>query len=195
MNALHAPAQSFFDQRIQAETVFVQAGQHYVKKPGPGAVSTFLGSCVSACIRDSKLGIGGLNHFLLPGNGDGEMSARYGVHAMELLINDLLRVGGSKEFLEAKLFGGAMVMTTTSSDPVGKQNARFVQDFLRDENIPILATDLGGNRARRVYFFPDTGRASVLHVAPAESKEIHQTDLALRRQATMPQKKGGVELF
>ena len=185
----------FFDQRIQAETVFVQAGYHYVQKSGSGAICTFLGSCVAACIRDRELGIGGLNHFLLPSGGDGDQSARYGVNAMELLINDILRFGASKENLEAKIFGGATVMATTSADPVGQQNGRFVQHFLNDENIPILATDLGGNRARRVYFFPETGRASILHVAPAESQEVQLKDAELRKQATSAATPGGVELF
>lgn len=189
------PAKKFFDQRIQAESVFVQAGYHYVQRGGPGAVCTFLGSCVAACIRDNQLGIGGLNHFLLPSGGDGDQSARYGVNAMELLINDILRLGASKENLEAKIFGGASVMATSSADPVGQQNGRFVQKYLNDEGIPILATDLGGTRARRVYFFPETGRASILHVAPADSKEIQRTDAELRSRATTAPSPGGVELF
>lgn len=185
----------FFDQRIQAESVFVQAGHHHVQNGGPGAICTFLGSCVAACIRDSELGIGGLNHFLLPTGGNGDQSARYGVNAMELLINDILRLGATKERLEAKIFGGASVMATSSADPIGQQNGRFVQQYLNDEGIPILATDLGGTRARRVYFFPETGRASILHVAPADSQEVERKDAELRKQATNAASPGGVELF
>ena len=188
--------ESSFDRRVRTACTFVQAGQHFVQCGGPGAISTFLGSCVAACIRDKELGIGGLNHFLLPfGPDDGDRSARYSVNAMELLINQILSFGASRCDLEAKIFGGASVLATSSSNPVGEQNGRFVKEFLKEEKIPILAKDLGGTRARRVYFFPNTGRASILHVASSESIDVEKTAAEYQNKLMGSVNSGYIELF
>jgi chemotaxis protein CheD len=119
--------------------------------------STILGSCVSACIRDPSLGIGGMNHFLLPeAPGSGADDRRYGVQAMELLINGLLQLGARRDRLEAKVFGGAR-MSTTLVD-IGGKNITFVRKFLADEAIPIVAESLGGEQARRIHYWAATGR-------------------------------------
>jgi chemotaxis protein CheD len=119
--------------------------------------STILGSCVSACIRDPSLGVGGMNHFLLPeAPGSGADDRRYGVQAMELLINGLLQLGASRVRLEAKVFGGAR-MSSTLAD-IGGRNTVFVRRFLLDEGIPIIAESLGGDQARRIHYWPATGR-------------------------------------
>jgi len=134
---------------------------------------------------------------LLPGDTDCEQasSARYGVHAMELLINDILKRGVQKNDLEAKIFGGAAVIESSQSDPVGQRNARFVRDFLSAEGIPIAAADLGGDRARRIYFFPSTGRVSVLSVAPTDAQDVTNREARLREEARKKTQTGGVELF
>lgn len=119
--------------------------------------STILGSCVSACIRDPSLGVGGMNHFLLPeAPGSGADDRRYGVQAMELLINGLLQLGASRARLEAKVFGGGR-MSVMLAD-IGGKNSQFVRRFLDDEGIPIVAESLGGDQARRIHFWPATGR-------------------------------------
>ncbi|QDL94750.1 chemoreceptor glutamine deamidase CheD (plasmid) [Paroceanicella profunda] len=186
----------FWDPKINAMTQTVLPGFHAVTDEKDLALVTLLGSCVAACIRDPQLGVGGLNHFLLPGDTNGDQkSARYGVHAMEVLINDILKRGGSKGRLEAKVFGGANVIDVSAAETVGDRNSRFVADYLRREGIRITAQDLGGDRARRVFFFPDSGRASVLKLPIADNRRLRNEEMALRSKAQAAPKAGGVELF
>ncbi len=192
--ALHPGA--YFDPKIDAYAVGVLPGHHRVAGPGL-ALTTLLGSCVAACIHDPEARVGGLNHFLLPGSDDGDSgrSARYGVHAMELLINDLLHHGAQKRRMKAKVFGGARVIATNAVETVGDRNGAFVRDYLESEGIPVLAADLGGSRARRVFFFPDTGRASVLRLPASETVGMEREERRLARRAATAPKAGGVELF
>lgn len=126
----------------------------------PTVVCTTLGSCIAVCLRDPLLQIGGMNHFMLPTGGQDETaSARYGVHAMELLINACMRWGADRQRLEAKVFGGAHVLQVReSANSVPQCNIRFALKFLEAEQIPIISRDLGGYAAREVLFFTDTGR-------------------------------------
>ena len=189
-------SQPYFDQRIKGNSVFVLPGHHFVQREAGRAISTLLGSCVSACIRHKHEPVGGLNHFLLPDGGSAAAdSARYGVHAMEVLINDILKFGLQKSDLVAKIFGGAAVIATAKQDPVGEQNSRFVRDYLRQEGIPILAEDLGGERARRIYFFTETGKVSVLSVAPSDAGDVRVNEEKMRKQAKSTHVAGGIELF
>lgn len=186
----------FWDPKIGAMTQTVLPGFHAVTDVPGVALVTLLGSCVAACIRDTALGLGGINHFLLPGApGVDHGSARYGVNAMELLINDILKRGGAKERLEAKVFGGANVIDVSGADTVGDRNARFVVDYLRAEGIRLAAADLGGDRARRVFYFPDTGRATVLRLPVSDTRRLRREELALKERAVAAPKSGGVELF
>lgn len=139
--------------------VHVVQGEHHVTDDPEVVLTTILGSCVAVCLRDPERGIGGMNHFLLP---DGKVEGadegrRYGAYAMELLINDLLRRGARRERLEAKLFGGGRMFDGLSD--VGASNAAFAEKFLRDEGIPVQGGSLGGFGARRVQYWPTTGRA------------------------------------
>ncbi|MEX3007006.1 chemotaxis protein CheD [Hoeflea sp. TYP-13] len=134
-------------------------GQYHISDKPDVVLSTILGSCVAACLRDPVAGVGGMNHFLLPGSageGTGE-ATRYGVHLMELLINALLQQGASKSRLEAKVFGGAQTMSRLSD--VGRKNGAFAEQFLRDEGIKIVNSSLGGELGRKVEFWPVSGRA------------------------------------
>jgi chemotaxis protein CheD len=122
--------------------------------------TTILGSCVAACIRDPEARVGGLNHFLLPGDASraaGKDAERYGVYLMELLINGIMQKGGKRSRLEAKLFGGARTMKGLSD--IGALNQAFAEDFLRNEGIRVVGGDLGGDRGRRIEYWPVTGRA------------------------------------
>ncbi len=134
-------------------------GQQYVTDVADTMVSTLLGSCVAACVRDPVRGVGGMNHFLLPGRRGGcdVDSVRFGVHAMELLVNALLAAGARRERLEAKLFGGAHMLDGLAD--VGRQNSDFALSFLTAEGIRHLGGSLGGVTARRVQFWPASGRA------------------------------------
>lgn len=160
------------------------------------ALVTVLGSCVAACLRDPVLRIGGMNHFMLP---DGEASdgapARYGSHAMELLINDLLKRGASRRRLEAKVFGGANVLPGFTSNPVGSRNAEFINGYLDAEGIPVLASDLGGIHPRKIWFFPETGRVMLQRLAHAHDAEVAAAERAARAALSRKPRSGGVELF
>ncbi|MEZ5892637.1 MAG: chemotaxis protein CheD [Parvularculaceae bacterium] len=143
---------------LPEELVHVIQGEFSVSNKPNVVLTTVLGSCVATCLFDPVARVGGLNHFLLPGvEGKGGSEVMYGVHAMELLINALLKKGADKRRLQAKLFGGARMIDGLSD--IGQKNAFFARDFLMRENIPCLGESLGGTQARRIRFEPVTGRA------------------------------------
>lgn len=146
------------------QTIYIAQGEFQTSNAPNVVFSTVLGSCVSACIWDMNIGVGGMNHFLLAkSSGDSEAkSLRYGVHAMEMLINDLLKKGARRGDLRAKLFGGANMASNLGD--IGISNANFAKNFLATEEIPCLAESLGGNHARRVLFRPALGQARQLIV-------------------------------
>ncbi|MEL6317503.1 MAG: chemoreceptor glutamine deamidase CheD [Pseudomonadota bacterium] len=188
---------TYWDAKIGSRAAIVLPGDHLVTQERDLALVTLLGSCVAACIRDVETGVGGLNHFLLPdgGGADASGSMRYGTNAMEVLINDILKRGGQRGRLEAKVFGGGNVIDTSATETVGDRNGRFVQDYLRREGIRVAAADLGGDRARRVFFFPATGRASVLRVEPTDARSVRDQEARLKAQVQRQPAAGGVELF
>ena len=160
------------------------------------ALTTTLGSCVAACIRDPILRIGGMNHFLLPEGSIGDGApARYGSYARELLINVLLKRGAHRKRLEAKVFGGANVLKGFTSNPVGTRNAEFVRQYLQAEHIPIIAEDLCGIHPRKVWFFPTTGRVVVQRLPHAHDAEVAAAESAVHAQLSRAPVTGGVELF
>ena len=132
-------------------------GTHQVSRRDQDCMTTVLGSCVAACIYDAETGVGGMNHFLLAEGGKGETAMRYGAYAMEVLINDVMKAGARRDRLQAKLFGGAKMFDALND--VGASNAEFARRFLADEGIPVVSESLGGRRARRVEFWPTSGRA------------------------------------
>jgi chemotaxis protein CheD len=143
-------------------------------------IVTVLGSCVSACLMDPVARIGGMNHFMLPDR-TGSQSvvsepARYGAHAMEMLINNLLTMGAHRGRLVAKVFGAGRVLPGMSD--VGARNAEFALDYLGREGITVSAKDVGGNHARKVYFFVETGRVLV-----KELRQLHNDTLIDRERA------------
>jgi chemotaxis protein CheD len=154
--ALEPPA--YRDDRCRR--VNIVQGEYYVTDDPDVVLTTLLGSCVAACIRDPVARVGGMNHFLLPGpeqRSDASEAERYGVHLMELLVNGLLQRGGRKERLEAKLFGGARTLEGLSD--IGARNAAFAERFLKNEEISLVGASLGGDNGRRVQFWPISGRA------------------------------------
>lgn len=128
----------------------------------PAVIKTVLGSCVAVCLHDSAKGIGGMNHFMLPSrlDPDGDhRSACYGVYAMDLLMNEMMKLGAEWGRLQAKVFGAARLLGITGgAQSVPDQNAAFILSYLKTEGIPLLSQDLGGDRPRTIYFFIDTGR-------------------------------------
>jgi chemotaxis protein CheD len=191
----------YWDTKNNIYAAKIIQGEYYVSMNNE-LITTVLGSCVSACIRDKKTGIGGINHFMLPGDkltkdnwrsSPVSVAASYGTVAMERLINAILANGGSRGNLEAKLFGGGRVLNITTD--VGKDNIEFVRKYLKNENIRIVAEDLGGDHPRKILYYPATGRAFVkklfrLHnetFYARERKYIHE----LEKQPVKPD----VELF
>jgi chemotaxis protein CheD len=142
------------------------------------------------------MGIGGMNHFMLPGGDAGDARcARYGANAMELLINDLLKRGARRHRLQAKVFGGGNVLSGFHSDPIGTRNARFVLEYLRAEDIPLRGQDLGDIHARKVGFFPQTGRTLVKRLPATRDDSIADAERALYGRLARTPATGTVELF
>jgi chemotaxis protein CheD len=159
-------------------------GEHAVTGDGKVALTTILGSCVAACMRDPRAGVGGMNHFLLPGAlGDKREGIERGVHAMELLINALLQAGARRDRLEAKLFGGARMMKNLSD--IGAQNAAFAIDFLKQERITNQGGSLGGEQARRVRYWPVSGRAQQRIMGQSE-QQVFLRELTIAAAPSRP---------
>ncbi|HVY86862.1 MAG TPA: chemotaxis protein CheD [Caulobacterales bacterium] len=160
-------ARAYDDGAQAARVIHVVQGEHVVSGDPGAMLTTVLGSCVSACMRDPVSGVGGMNHFLLPGALAGQAhELERGVHAMELLINALLSAGARRDRLEAKLFGGARMMQNLSD--IGAKNAAFAADFLRQERIACHSESLGGESARRIRYWPVSGRAKQLLLGQRE---------------------------
>lgn len=163
-------------QAVPQSRINIVQGEYHVSSDPQVSITTLLGSCVAACISDPETGVGGMNHFLLPGvEASSPLVARHGVHLMELLINGLLKQGASRQRLEAKLFGGARTMERLGE--IGIANARFAQDFLKREGIAITGGSLGGETGRRIQFWPASGRVRQKLVRSVE--EIGRADPVL----------------
>ncbi len=154
-----------YNSKFNREIMHIHPGEYYISSED--AIYTILGSCVSVILYSEKKRIGGMNHFMLPSSSEvfpeKEYQGRYGVHAMELLINGLMKEGVSKRELTAKVFGGGNVL---NADPngryhIGYKNTEFVFDFLAAENLPVVARDIGEDYGRKIYFFPETGKVLV----------------------------------
>ena len=170
--------------RAAGRTLPLLQGEQQVSSDPGTVITTVLGSCIAACLWDPRAGIGGMNHFLLPDGPDGgAIPMRYGLHAMELLINALLRQGADRATLRAKLFGGAHLQPHLPD--IGSRNIAFAQDFLNREGILCIGGSTGGNRARRIRFWPHDGRAQQFLLPPT----------ALRERPSPPGGAGEVLLF
>lgn len=193
----------FWDPTTTRWTAKVLPGEYYVTRHDE-AISTVLGSCIAACISDRRLGCGGMNHFMLPedssgGGSDGwldpatGLATRYGSHAMECLINELLKLGARREYFEIKLFGGGRILASMTD--VGARNAAFVRQYLKSEGLTVAAEDLGDIYPRRVIYFPESGKVRVRRLQPLEATAI--ADRERRYQGDLARHSGGgdVELF
>lgn len=160
-------------------------GEFRVSSDPSVVFSTVLGSCVSACIYDPQAAVGGMNHFLLPeSKDDRQKNIKYGSMAMELLINEMLKLGAQKQSMCAKLFGGARVATLASD--VGERNIQFARDYMQRESVSIVSESLGGKDARRLQFKPTSGHArmstvSAGQIVPAEpiAPKVDAPDITL----------------
>ena len=164
---------SFFyaDHHFQYDAVKVLPGEYFVSTEEL-VIMTVLGSCIAACIWDGRARIGGMNHFMLPDGDTGDGSGRYGSFAMELLINEMLKLGARRETMQAKVFGGGQVMAGFTTMNVGERNTQFVQDYLATERIPIVSQDVLDIHPRKVCFFPVTGKALVKRLAHSHPETL-----------------------
>jgi chemotaxis protein CheD len=189
----------YFDKYFNVEAAKILPGEYYATGREM-MLCTVLGSCVAACIRDYRSGIGGMNHFMLPDSaaddgGPMNKSARYGTYAMEILINQLLKMGARRENLEAKVFGGGKILKGMSAINIGQRNADFVMEFLGREKIRVVAQDLVDIYPRKVYYFPKSGKAMVKKLRSLHNNTIivREKDYGLRLQKA--DVVGDVDLF
>jgi len=190
-----AHIKKYFDRINNCDTAKILPGEFYVTDKQE-LITTVLGSCVSACIYDPLCGLGGMNHFMLPGNetaNDTDGSTRYGLFAMESLVNEILKRGSMKKSLRAKLFGGGQIIENMSD--IGQKNIRFAKTFLFSEGIPLESHDLGLIYPRKVNFFPHSGKVMVKRLQSLHNNTIEMREkqymLALNTQPVT----GDVELF
>ncbi len=158
----------------------IYIGDFYASRE-PVIIRTLLGSCVAVCLLDPANRIGGMNHILLPGNPDMkrfDFSARYGVNAMEMLINKILVLGGDRRRLVAKVFGGAHVLREMPTKfDTGREISKFVIAFLENEKIKLISHDLGGSDTRRIYFHSDTGDVFLKRIPSMKDPGIFHMEL------------------
>jgi chemotaxis protein CheD len=198
-----AHMQRFWDPQVDHWTVKILPGEYYVTRCDE-AISTVLGSCISACVRDPVKNVGGMNHFMLPEDASTGpnnwldpaigLATRYGSYAMESLVNDLLKLGATRERLEIKVFGGGRVLSGMTD--VGARNIDFVRSYIQLEGYRIAAEDLGGTQPRKVVYFPASGRVKMRRLRPVEKRIIsHHEQLYLASIGSKAAGGGDVELF
>lgn len=189
----------YYDAQRGYEAAKILPGEYYATGRDMMLV-TVLGSCVCACIRDKVSGIGGMNHFMLPDAGQdrnnplGE-SARYGTYAMEVLVNQLLKLGAKRNNFEAKVFGGGAVLRGFTVSNVGERNAEFVLNYLKTERIFVAAQDLLDIYPRKVYYYPKSGRVLVKKLKNVHNDTIINRETAYNTRLHYSGVAGEVELF
>ena len=188
----------WFETQFNSEAVKVLPGEYFVHTEDI-LIMTTLGSCIAACLWDRKARIGGLNHFMLPEGGAGDalsLGGRYGSYAMELLINELLKLGASRASLEAKVFGGGQVIAGMETMNIGERNTSFVLDYLKTERIPVVSKDVLDIYPRKVCFLPASGKAMVKRLAPTQAAALAAQERAAAQQVVPSATAGGsVDLF
>jgi chemotaxis protein CheD len=187
---------SFFyrDHQFNVDTVKVLPGEYYVTTDDM-MIMTVLGSCIAACIWDTRIKVGGMNHFMLP-EGGGDTSGRYGSYAMELLINEMIKLGARRETMQAKIFGGGQVMHSFTTMNVGERNTAFVLDYLQTERISVISKDVLDIHPRKVCYFAATGKAMVKRLAHSHPESLETQER--KGSATVVAKAtsgGSVDLF
>jgi chemotaxis protein CheD len=195
--------QCFWDPALESWNVKILPGEYYVTR-GDEAISTVLGSCISVCVRDPVRNVGGMNHFMLPEDAStgpnnwldpsAGLATRYGSYAMESLLNDLLKLGATRERLEIKVFGGGRVLSGMTD--VGARNIAFIHSFIELEGYRVAAEDVGGTQPRKVVYFPASGRVRMRRLRPVENRIIsHHEQLYLASLGNKAASGGDVELF
>ncbi|MCG7542329.1 chemoreceptor glutamine deamidase CheD [Pseudoalteromonas sp. OF7H-1] len=188
----------FWDSGRAKVVAKVLPGEFYVSKQDE-LISTVLGSCIAACVYDDKLGIGGMNHFMLPGakalrevHAD-DLNCRYGNWAMEYLINEVLKNGASRSNLKIKLFGGGKIISAMTD--IGEGNIRFAQAYVEEESLNLISQDVGGPWPRKVIFHPQSGKAQVKKLRTMHNNTIEQREVRYLHDIEAQDNKTDIELF
>jgi chemotaxis protein CheD len=194
--------QRAWDRHCDRWSARILPGEYFVTR-NDEVITTVLGSCISACVRDPVLGCGGMNHFMLPEdltNGSSSwldpavgLATRYGSFAMESLINDLLKLGARRERLEVKLAGGGRILASMTD--VGSRNIEFARHWLRLEGLPIAGEDVGEAHARRVQYFPATGRVRMFRLPNLDHGAVISGEQQYQRTLREQSAGNDVELF
>ena len=192
----------YWDTKNDIFAAKIMPGEYYVTTHGE-MIATVLGSCVAACIRDIKLNIGGMNHFMLPEIGktnkqkweDTPVSfeTRYGNVAMERLINVIIANGGNRKNMEVKLFGGSKVLDMTTD--IGGKNIEFVKHYLQVERLGIAAIDVGGVYPRKVLYYPSSGRVKIKKLKRMHNDTLIKREKNYINNIKVEEKKAKVDLF
>ncbi len=192
----------FWDSKHNACMAKILPGEYYVTNQKE-LITTVLGSCVSACIRDQRFGIGGMNHFMLPITTEEGLSGsnselissatRYGNYAMEHLINTILSHGGQRKNLEVKIFGGGRIISQMTD--VGRKNIEFVREYLRTEGLSLTSEDVGEIYPRKVLYFPDSGRVRIKKLRSLHNETIVTREKAYLHDIEAKPVAGEIELF
>jgi len=159
-------------------------------------ISTVLGSCISACVRDKKLGIGGMNHFMLPSSGVNEAfgsANRYGNFAMENLINAILKNGGRRENLEVKIFGGGKILKNMTD--IGQRNIQFVRDYIQTEGLTLVSENVGEVYPRKVIYFPASGKAMMKRLQSLHNDTVVSREQEYMQELEQKPDQNDIELF
>jgi len=186
------------DHRFAEPVAMILPGGYYVSDR-PMIISTVLGSCVSTCIRDPQLSIGGMNHFMLPETHEAfddplSQSARYGAYAMEVVINEILARGGRRERLEVKLFGGGNMFGQTKID-IGRANVEFAKRYIQQEGLRLVSQDIGEMYPRKILFFTATGRVLLKKLTRLKNNTITVRERAYKQALRQEPASQDVTLF
>lgn len=188
----------YWDKYINMPTAKILPGEYYVTVQDE-AIVTVLGSCVSACIRDRKFNIGGMNHFMLPQQNkfsSNDMVAdanRYGNFAMENMINEILKNGGRRQNLEVKVFGGGKILASMTD--IGRRNIQFVHEYIQEESLDLIADDTGDIYPRKVMYFPYTGKVKVKRLRSLHNNTIVEREMSYMHDIEDKPVEGEIELF
>jgi chemotaxis protein CheD len=197
-----AHVKRYWDREHEIVAAKILPGEYYVTQENE-LITTVLGSCVSACIRDKETGVGGVNHFMLPETNAGKLkrdneaivgiATRYGNYAMEHLINTILSNGGKRKNLEVKVFGGGKIIPALTD--VGIKNINFVLSYIDQEGLRLLSQDLGDIYPRKIIYFPKTGRVAMKKIQDLHNDTIAQRERQYFNSLKNAPVEGEVELF
>lgn len=194
----HLATTKYFDRNFDISSIKVLPGEYYATSEDM-MITTLLGSCVAVCLYDPIAKVGGMNHFLLPEGDPNDLlsaSGRYGVYAMELLINHLIKIGARRDKFRAKIFGGGAVIRGMVHNNVGKNNAEFIKAYLHNEGIPVDASDLLDIYPRRVNFFPTSGKALMKKLKNHYDNELIDNEMRYKKAVVESQvDSGDIDLF